>query len=352
MIKASRNIVSDLFIEKKYKIFRHVLLLGLITIVTLNFLWYLSVNNVPAYYKIYAWILYFILFIGLIYVNIYIAVPRLLFHNKLCQYTLFLIVSITIALLSVGFIQIFLLGVEASISRHLWESIINIASAIIIIGFLLMGTSTLLLVKHKIISDIEKVELESSILETELNLLKNQINPHFLFNMINNVNGLLQKDKILASETLFKLENLLEYQIYKNTKEAVTLGTEVNFIKDYLNLEKIRRDNFEYSVKEEDSCRQIEVSPLLFINFVENAVKYSIILEGISYVNVSFCYIDSKLIFKCENSMSEYPVQSNNTSGLGLKNIRRRLDLLYPNLHNLIIEENNSKYIVKLIIEI
>lgn len=348
------NFIIRLFISKRFRVCRHLALTTIITILTINFLWYVPIANTPAYYKIYAWIIYFILFGVIIYTNLYLTVPRLLLKGKLLQYILTLILFVIVTILIVISVQYFLLlsmnlPENANVGNRL---LINILAVFFILSFLFLGTTTLFLIKQKIMSDMERSELETSILESELKLLNNQVNPHFLFNMLNNINGLLRKDRYQASDTLYKLEDLLRYQINKTPKEEVTLESEINFIKGYLNLEKIRRDNFNCSVIENETCKQVVVPPLLFINFVENAVKYSVNLEGVSYVNISFGYVDNKLNFICENSMSEYPIKSNYTSGLGLKNIRRRLDLLYPDLHHLDIKENNSKYTVKLTIEI
>lgn len=346
------NIAHQFLSEKSFRFWRHLVLIISIGVVTLSFIWYTPLDNIPEYYRFYAWVIYFLVFGIVIYTNIYVLVPRLLLENKLTRYIISLFAFVIILILSILMLQIFLFKKIPQDEFNLLTFLINISSACFILVFLLLGTSSIVLIKYWILADIKRSELAASALQSELKLLKNQINPHFLFNMLNNVNGLLRKDKLQASDTLYKLEELLRYQIQKTPKEKVTLKSEINFIKDYLNLEKIRRDDFSYSVKEDDNCRWLEVPPLLFINFVENAVKYSANLEGVSCVNISFRYVDNKLDFTCENSMSEYPVKSNNTSGLGLNNIRRRLDLLYPNLHHLDIKESNSKYTVKLTIEI
>ena len=348
MMVINDNIVSCFFVEKRYRIYRHIALFTLMAIITLSFVWYVPVTNVPECYRIYGWFINLIVLAGIIYHNLYIAVPRMLLENKVMRYIFVLIVYVMAASVCIIFVQYSVLKVDWIDDNDTLRIFINLFSAIFTLGFLFMGTTSILLVKYRVISDIEKTELESSILESELKLLENQVNPHFLFNMLNNANMLLKKDRKQAAEVLFKLEDLLRYQIHNNIKEKVSLASEINFLNDYLNLEKIRRDKFDYSISETGSCRQERVSPLLFIIFVENAVKHNVDNENLSYVKVSFGCSEGKLEFICENSKPEQEIRPKKVGGLGLKNIRRRLELLYPENHQLEIKDERLKYTVKL----
>lgn len=344
----SNNIISGFFVGKKFRVCRHIFLLLLIAIITISFIWYVPVTNVPEYYKIYGWAVYFVVFESIIYHNLYKAVPDMLLKDKVATYTIILIFYVVAAVLCVLFVQYCLLRIDWINDNDVKRIFINMASIIFILCFLFTGTTSILLVKQRIVSDMEKAELESSILESELKLLKNQVNPHFLFNMLNNANMLLKKDTRQASEVLFKLEYLLRYQINNNIKEDVSLGSEITFLDDYLNIEKIRRDNFCYSISEIGNCREQRVSPLLFIIFVENAVKHNADNEYLSYVHISFRHFDGKLVFICENSKPAYLIKPESIGGLGMKNIRRRLDLIYPKRHKLDIMDEELKYTVKL----
>lgn len=347
-MEINNNIVSCFFVQKKFHVCRHLLLLITIAVFAVSILWYVPVTNVPVYYKIYAWIIYLVVYGGIIYHNLYTAVPRLLLNSKTLAYTLILIGYAVMTMAVILLVQYGLLKVDASGSDGGQRLLVNVVAAIFTLCFLFMGTTSLLLVKYRVVSDMEKRELVSSILESELKLLENQVNPHFLFNMLNNANVLLKKDRKQASEVLFKLEDLLRYQLCNDIKEKVTLDSEIHFLNDYLNLEKVRRDNFSYSISEEGDCRRREVSPLLFIIFVENAVKHNVDSENPSYVNLSFDCKKDKLVFVCENSKAEQEVKPGGVGGLGLKNIKRRLELLYPEEHQLEIKEECRKYTVKL----
>lgn len=351
-MSSNDHIVSRFFTGTVFRPFRHLALLLAVALITLSFLWYLPVLQVPSYYKVYAWIFYFLVVGGIIYLNMYVAVPRLLLKNKLLKYAWVLVGSTAVALLSVVFVQYVWLSMRFSPGSSDGERMsINIASGMLVFVFLFLGTTTLLLVKRRVVSDLEKSELEASLLESELRLLKNQVNPHFLFNMLNNANVLLRKDKKQASELLFKLRDLLRYQIHdSNSRDEVPLSSEIDFLNDYLNLEKIRRDTFEYTISADEKCRKKKVPPLLFVVFVENAVKHNADHENLSYVHLSFHTKGNVLEFVCENSKSGSPLPPGEVGGLGLKNIRRRLELLYPGIHSLTIEEESLKYTVKLML--
>lgn len=339
-------------VSDKYRTLRHLLLIFCVLELSLSFIWYTPVEHDRIYYKFYAWLCYVILFGGIIYTNIYISTPKLLLKDKVGPFILIIFVFSVIFIACIGLIQIAILSDN---SRMIFNSFsyskltVNVLSASVILIFLFLGTTSMVLIKRWIIADMEKTELESSLLESELKLLKNQVNPHFLFNMLNNANMLLKKDKEQASDVLYKLEDLLRYQINDSAKEAVPLNAEILFLNDYLNLEKIRRDHFEYTIRTEGNVDNINVPPLLFIIFIENAIKHNPESENTSFVHIGFKIQDNELYFSCENSKPESPVLSiSKRRGLGLKNIRRRLELLFPGRYDLKITDEQFKYSVKL----
>jgi LytS/YehU family sensor histidine kinase len=178
---------------------------------------------------------------------------------------------------------------------------------------------------------------------TELEQLKNQINPHFLFNMLNNANVLIEDDPKKASQVLMKLSDLLRYQLYDSSRDKVLLTSEIHFLEDFLNLEKVRRDNFNFLISKEGELNGVQVPPLLFISFVENAVKHNNDSTKSSYVNLFFDIRHTELFFKCINSKPAVKAITK-SGGLGLDNIKRRLELLFPSSHDLIIADNPETY--------
>lgn len=193
-------------------------------------------------------------------------------------------------------------------------------------------------------------QLQQANMRSEMEQLKSQLNPHFLFNTLNNVNVLTQTDPVKASQVLLGLSDLLRYQLYESAKENILLSKDIEFIRNLLALEKIRKNDFTFEVKTEGNTDNIKLPPFLFMPFVENAVKHGASSVGHCYISVLFQIKGSQLHFSCENSKPV--VKSNFPGGLGLKNIVRRLELLYPGKHQLNISDTKEKYIVQLILPI
>ena len=164
--------------------------------------------------------------------------------------------------------------------------------------------------------------------------------------MLNNANVLIKRNPEEASKVLFKLEDLLRYQINDSSRERVSLASDIRFLNDYLNLEKIRRDNFRLTMEQEGDIESIWIQPLLFIPFVENAVKHSFDSEHPSSVRISFKVDDNRLEFHCENSKPSVAVSKGKVGGIGLANIQRRLGLLYPDRYQLELKEDETRYSV------
>ena len=167
--------------------------------------------------------------------------------------------------------------------------------------------------------------------EAELTWLKHQLNPHFLFNTLNNISSLTQIDPDKAQESIGQLSDLLRYALYDSEAEKVPLASEMDFMNNYIDLMALRC-NEHTTVKKslKAPSRPVEVAPLLFISLVENAFKHGVNARYDSFVDVSMDYADGNLTFKCDNSLFEKQGSDHIGSGIGLENMRRRLELLYP----------------------
>jgi len=213
----------------------------------------------------------------------------------------------------------------------------------------LLGAVLGLKVFKKWINDVQRMnELHQTNLKTELEQLKSQVNPHFLFNTLNNLLVLTKTDAEKASQVLLGLSDLLRYQLYDSAREKIFLTKDIAFIQNLLALEKIRKNDFDYEIHTAGNVDNVNLPPFLFIPFVENAVKHGASTVGHSYLTLNFRIKEKQLHFTSENSKP--PVKKNSTGGLGLKNIYRRLELLYPGNHTLEINDEADKYIVNLII--
>ncbi len=325
----SENVLFRFLISPDRRIFRHLLLIVFIGTVLYN-----STSVIASPITVF---LYFII---LFYVNMYVLVPKLLFRNKNIKYCLAVIGILVIVAIGGYFFNPF--------SK---QNGLNIPLFSFLTVLLLAASSSIKLFQKGMMDKQLIYELEQSKTYAELEQLKNQINPHFLFNMLNNANVLTKKDPEKASQVLMKLSDLLRYQLYDSARDKVLLTSDIRFLEDFLNLEKVRRDSFDFLISKEGDLSGVQIPPLLFISFVENAVKHNNDATNSSYVNLYFDVRNDELFFKCINSKPM--VKSvKNTGGLGLTNIKRRLELLFPATHSLIIEDDSERYCVTLTIKL
>ncbi|MEM6347199.1 MAG: histidine kinase [Bacteroidota bacterium] len=217
----------------------------------------------------------------------------------------------------------------------------------------LLGSS--LLSFSRFASEKEKalIQLEKASLETELKFLKSQINPHFLFNTLHNIYGLTIIQSERASEQLLKLSDILRYMLYDSNDEKVPLKREVEYLKNYIELAQLKDSrgmDIEFTI--EEGYERLQVSPLLFIPFVENAFKHSQIEDlKNGYIHISMRNRGNSLIFTVNNSKPQIPYKKDKIGGIGLANIQQRLKLLYPDKHQLDFEEKEDSFKVQLEID-
>ena len=167
--------------------------------------------------------------------------------------------------------------------------------------------------------------------EAELAWLKNQINPHFLFNTLNNISCLAQIDGDETQEAIMQLSDLLRYAMYETNKPKVRLDGEVEFMRNYINLMKLRCNEMtEVNAQFKIHNAQLEVAPLLFISLVENAFKHGMNSNAPAMIDIRLEQQDDTLVFTCGNTNNPKPTKDRSGSGIGIENTRRRLDLLYP----------------------
>ncbi|MCD7978242.1 MAG: histidine kinase [Tannerellaceae bacterium] len=343
------DFIQDFLIASSYRIARYLFLVIILVITVVGIAFSIPDEYVNPFQRVLIGVCDFI-FLGIaVWVNLRWAVRRFLLQNQLMNYLVFLVVTVFLILCSIAFIQLQIYDLDKALEElGSLLLILNFVSSMLTISLILCGISTMIVLKHWIFSNEKKNELESATLQTELDNLKSQINPHFLFNMLNNANVLIKKDRKEASRMLFKLEDLLRYQMNDSSKQTVTLTSDIHFLNDFLNLEKIRRDRFECRIAKEGEIDQVSLPPLLFIPFVENAVKHSQDSEAGSYVYLSFQVEHQELLFICLNSKPAREPRKGRSGGLGLKNITRRLELLYPGKHELKIINEKTNYTVQL----
>lgn len=337
-----KDLMLQFFISKKYRWHRHLFLIGFSIVV----LYYSNPEYIEPT-ETYSRIVTFFQVLLLAYSNMYVFVPNFLFKSKYVAYGLCMIAGIIMWMLIHN-------AVSESFKPDLLpnaEDDINFLSLSFIVIVLYIASAAVKLFQRWMFDAQLIHELKEAKTNTELEQLKNQINPHFLFNMLNNANVLTKKDPDKASQVLMKLSDLLRYQLYDSARDKVLLTSDIHFLEDFLNLEKVRRDNFDFLISKEGDLNGVQIPPLLFISFVENAVKHNNDSSKSSFVNLYFNVQNNVLHFKCENSK---PILKaiHKTGGLGLVNIKRRLELLFPTSHSLKIEESKEKFCITLSIKL
>ena len=197
-------------------------------------------------------------------------------------------------------------------------------------------------------------ELEKQTLQQELEYLKYQINPHFFMNTLNNIHALVDIDPEVAKRTIVQLSGLMRYVLYDGAQKTISLQKETDFIHHYISLMKIRYNKkVEITVNVPAANPDIQVPPLLFIPFIENAFKHGISYRKTSFVHISLQADEKRLCFQCSNSRHHTEAKSDHYSGIGLENVRKRLTLLYAERYALDIDESDPDvYCLKLNIPI
>lgn len=198
----------------------------------------------------------------------------------------------------------------------------------------------------------EHALLEKMNHELQFKTLQGQITPHFMFNVLNHIHVLMQEDVDLASSLLIKYSDILRYQLYQGQKESISLEKEIQFLKNYIEVERIRwEDKLDVTCSWEIEEMGHEIAPLLLITFIENAFKHvsrSPYVRG--YIDINFWQSERTLRLGVVNSKSKMNLEKE-VSGLGLENVRRRLDILYSKRYSLTSCDTDTVYNVQLIIQ-
>jgi sensor histidine kinase YesM len=255
--------------------------------------------------------------------NFYLCVPLLWYRHHYCMF-----VFTNILLIAV--FNIHLIRLLTANDNNLSVSYRAGFSSMLIIVLLvnLMAIFIALVVRY-MMRQSEKKQKE---VEAELAWLKNQINPHFLFNTLNNISSLAQIDGDETQEAIMQLSDLLRYAMYETNKPEVPLEGEVEFMRNYIDLMKLRCN--EMTKVSETFCVDNDktvIAPLLFISLVENAFKHGMDSNAPATIDISLTQKDSTIVFTCDNTNNPKPSKDRSGSGIGLENTRRRLNLLYPN---------------------
>lgn len=358
--------------NRRLRLLRNLLLWLIIGYVIFSGFLFLS-RTIPAYsaetvrhYTFWSTLFFGTLTVLCYYLITYLSYRFILIQFRIGRFLLWMaVIHITASLLIFAHFRLFIdLFGENSLPRFyatyrqyfqtlpLWQVPFDYA-VVWIFAFSFFYNYLLYAVGFKVFKDLftlraKQNELEKENIKLEFEFLKSQVNPHFLFNTLNNIYSfsLASPDKV--PDTILKLADLMRYSLYETNEEYVSLQKEINFLTSYIELERVRHDDdvrIEFTVR--GKADQKKVPPLLFILFVENAFKHGIQSSAqSSWVEVELDISSREIVFEVRNSIPTN--RRYQTGGLGLKNVRKRLDYFYPDNYNLDIKGLSVSFNVKL----
>jgi sensor histidine kinase YesM len=354
LTQSNNNFLLNFMLSPKYSWIKHCILIVAVTI-NFNILFTHNLKEIATEIKApYINVFYCELFncmfsISLVYFNIKVLNPKLLFKNKFLQYTIALLLLVSSFFFLARFSQTFFLPTNINTFYLIQLNFSSFIQVCIYPAIFIVASSSYDFFKRTLISQQTMAILQQEKLNAELGQLKNQINPHFLFNTLNNLNVLVLTNSNKASEVIMGLSDVLRYQIYDSQNDSVRLNTDIEMLKKHLEIEKLRRDNFTFAITKNSNFTDANIPPLLFVNFVDNALKHSLDSRNASYININFETNYKQLIVTIINSI---PIVKNNvdTGGLGLINSKRRLAILYNTNYTLNFTDSTTQYSVQLTI--
>ncbi|MPQ47720.1 GHKL domain-containing protein [Marinifilum sp. N1E240] len=293
----------------------------------------------------------------LVYSVIYYLYPKFLFNRKIWLFLFFFVIFVSLAAV-LQRITDNLIIVEYFFPN--WEKAPTFSFSQIVRSAVNLGSVLVLPMTVKIMEYLAMVQQNEQILakekvEAELSFLKNQVQPHFLFNTLNSLYSLILKKSDQSLDVVLKLSELLRYMLYETNSTQVDLPKEIDCIKSYLDLEKIRYSNrIDLSLNIWGDINTNRIAPMIILPFLENAFKHSTKgFDGQAWITIEIGIKNKDLILKIENSIpNSSSDQDSIVGGIGLQNVKRRLSLIYPKRHDLKIERTEETYCVHLNLEL
>lgn len=336
---------------RKYPINKKFWMSHVIWLITFCVFFSMSVYFQPAYYAFISSIFNTFVIFSLYMVTTKILFPR--YYKKGIDY--FIISFFTVVAFSIIFllVEIYIIPEYHNPAHEKPPLFFLFMRFFMTLGLsFFIGTSVSLMQHFTKLKEKEKVLIEEK-LETELKLLKAQINPHFIFNALNNIYSLTYMKSQKAPESVLKLSEMLRYVFYDCNKDRVTLSSEIKYIENFNAFQQMKSDcKQNIGLIVDQKIENNKIAPMLLIPFLENAYKYSRIEENEdAFVRIEISGDNETLHFKIENSISQQ-VKSSHGSGIGIKNVQHRLDIIYPGQHELKIEDLKDIFRVELLLKL
>jgi sensor histidine kinase YesM len=301
-------------------------------------------NEQQTWIMIIRYLLNDLIYVGYFYFNAGLLVPHFINRRKYKEYAA-VIVSSFILLLFITWLFLFqLLGQKGfSFSGHILFNFFFFL-------FILAGSIAYSLIKDQIRADRIAREKENENLKTELSLLRSQASPHFMFNVLNNMVALARKKSDLLEPSLLKFSSIMRYMLYDDDEEKVPLEREIEYLQSYIDLQQQR---FGKNVLVNVDLNQVDVNhelePMLLIPFVENAFKHGTGMIENAQITIQLKTEKDKLIFNVQNKYDPSSIEiKDKTSGIGLTNVKRRLNLLYGDKQSLLVTQKDNLFSISL----
>ena len=321
--------------------------------------YFFSYNSTDANFV--TWFSLFLLPVTMIttYFVVYFLIPKYLLVKKYALFALYsvytLILSTWLILMTIFTSLVFLSNLRIEQMPPMSR---NYVFVLILVYLIVLLVSFITLLNQNFKTESKNKELQNKILETQLQIkdqelqyLKKQIHPHFLFNTLNTIYGFALKQSIDTPDIILKLSNLLDYILYQVSKPKVSLEEEIMHLKEYIALERIRfQDTLKVSFETENNFNNKTIPPMLLIPFVENAFKHGNLIEGFLQIDIQIKLVDDTLHFTIKNTVKQ-DLDPTKNSGIGLQNIKKRLDLIYADHYELNVESKNNWFVVDLHID-
>ncbi len=282
------------------------------------------------------------------YFNYFYLLPQFQKHKNPWRYAWQFLIPFIVIITSRIILQRYLIDGYTHKVGYFYSSVF-VVQAISITLFIVIFVGMLRFASDWFELEAKKKELANEKLLAELNFLKAQINPHFLFNTLNNLYYLAFSKSDNATVVIDKLSQMMRYMIYDSNHPTVSLSKEIDYMNNYISLERLRLNDevaIHFDVK--GPVEKMKIVPLILITFLENAFKHGLGNQQGAYVKAALIVAGNTCIYTVENS--HVPATNDNTekSGIGLQNVKRRLALSYPDKYELLIEDSESKYFVEL----
>ena len=316
------------------------------------FFYYKRYSEVNIYTFI-ASIINLVVAIATVYTFNYYLIPKILFKNKQKKFIAFAFVAIVLFFYIQLLLTLFLVVKLLYTKHQLLPEMIDVMMLFFNMFFIVFVAIAIKLYKKWSEKDYHEQKVKKEKIEAELQMLKTQINPHFLFNTLNSIYVLALKKSELTANTVMKLSDILDYILYRIDSPKIPISNEIRIIENYIELEKIRfnnRVNLNFTTR--FKSKDIQIPPMLIIPFIENAFKHGVAksIEK-SWMKISIDEIDQMLDITISNSKSQNPIKRK-TGGIGLMNVKKRMDLLYRDDYKLDISDTRNHYDVFLSIPI